>query len=203
MTEQTLAVRYRRGHRRGQAAYRGPLGLVPDARHRPAAGRRGSDRCSRWCRRSRQRSRSAGFFWSAASLLVIHAFSIKAWRGFLWSLLLGVLYLVAGGWLAFFPFTGIITLTILLAALFIAEGVLEVVMALQRAAARGLGLAAAQRHHRRRRGRADRRRVAELGDLGDRAARRHQSDLHRRELHRAGVGRAARGDCGNGVTRDE
>jgi uncharacterized membrane protein HdeD (DUF308 family) len=36
-----------------------------------------------------------------------------------------------GGWLAFFPFTGIITLTILLAALFLAEGVLEVIMAMR------------------------------------------------------------------------
>jgi uncharacterized membrane protein HdeD (DUF308 family) len=64
-------------------------------------------------------------------LLVIHAFSIQQWRGFLVGLLLGVLYLVAGGWLAFFPFAGIITLTVLLAALFLAEGVLEVVMAVR------------------------------------------------------------------------
>lgn len=64
-------------------------------------------------------------------LLIVHAFSVKGWRGFLWSLLIGILYLVAGGWLAFFPFTGIITLTILLAAMFLAEGVLEVVMALR------------------------------------------------------------------------
>jgi uncharacterized membrane protein HdeD (DUF308 family) len=62
-------------------------------------------------------------------LLIVHAFSVKGWRGFLWSLLIGILYLVAGGWLAFFPFTGIITLTILLAAMFLVEGVLEVVMA--------------------------------------------------------------------------
>ncbi len=62
-------------------------------------------------------------------LIVIHAFSIKQWRGFLWGLLVGALYIVAGAWLAFLPFTGIITLTILLAALFLAEGVLEVVMA--------------------------------------------------------------------------
>jgi len=64
-------------------------------------------------------------------MLLIHAFSIKEWRGFLLELLIGVLYLVAGGWLAFFPFTGIITLTILLAALFLAEGVLEVIMAVR------------------------------------------------------------------------
>jgi len=62
-------------------------------------------------------------------VLVVHALSTRAWTGFLWSLLIGLLYLVAGGWLAFFPFTGIITLTILLAALFLAEGALEVILA--------------------------------------------------------------------------
>src|SRR5690349_21567814 len=51
------------------------------------------------------------------------------WRGFLWELLLGLLYAVAGAYLAFFPLTGIITLTILLAAMFLVEGVLEIVMA--------------------------------------------------------------------------
>ncbi len=64
-------------------------------------------------------------------VLVMHALSTRAWTGFLWSLLIGLLYVVAGGWLAFFPFTGIITLTILLAALFLAEGALEVMMALR------------------------------------------------------------------------
>lgn len=68
-------------------------------------------------------------FLVGGAVLAIHAFSAQGWRGFLMELLLGVLYLVAGGWLAFFPFTGIITLTILLAALFIAEGVLEAGMA--------------------------------------------------------------------------
>jgi uncharacterized membrane protein HdeD (DUF308 family) len=64
-------------------------------------------------------------------VLLVHAFSIKEWRGFLMELLIGVLYAVAGAWLAFFPFTGIVTLTILLAALFLAEGVLEVIMAVR------------------------------------------------------------------------
>ncbi len=64
-------------------------------------------------------------------LMVMHAFSALGWRGFLLGLLIGVLYVVAGAWLAFFPFTGIITLTLLLAALFIAEGVLEIVMAVR------------------------------------------------------------------------
>jgi uncharacterized membrane protein HdeD (DUF308 family) len=67
-------------------------------------------------------------FLAAGVVMIIHAFSIQKWGGFLMELLLGVLYLVAGGWLAFFPLTGIVTLTILLAALFLAEGVLEVIM---------------------------------------------------------------------------
>ena len=70
-------------------------------------------------------------FLIAGVVLVVHAFSIQGWRGFILGLLVGALYIVAGGWLAFFPFTGIITLTILLAALFLAEGVLEVIMALR------------------------------------------------------------------------
>jgi len=67
-------------------------------------------------------------FLAAGIVMIIHAFSIQKWGGFLMELLLGVLYLFAGGWLAFFPFTGIVTLTILLAALFLLEGVLEVIM---------------------------------------------------------------------------
>jgi uncharacterized membrane protein HdeD (DUF308 family) len=58
-------------------------------------------------------------------LQIVHAFSTRAWSEFLLDLLIGVLYLVAGGWLAFLPLTGIITLTVLLALLFIFEGVLE------------------------------------------------------------------------------
>jgi uncharacterized membrane protein HdeD (DUF308 family) len=70
-------------------------------------------------------------FLVSGALLIVHAFSSQQWRGFIWGLLLGVLYVIAGGWLAFFPFTGIITLTLLLAALFLAEGVLEVIMAVR------------------------------------------------------------------------
>lgn len=42
---------------------------------------------------------------------------------------MGVLFLVAGGWLAFFPLTGIVTLTIFLAAMFVVQGVIEIAMA--------------------------------------------------------------------------
>jgi len=56
---------------------------------------------------------------------IIHAFSTRAWSEFFLDLLIGILYLVAGAWLAFFPLTGIITLTILLALMFIVQGVIE------------------------------------------------------------------------------
>lgn len=64
-------------------------------------------------------------------MMILHAFNAPAWQGFLWELLIGILYAVAGGYLAFFPLTGLVTLAILLAMLFIAEGVFEVIMALR------------------------------------------------------------------------
>jgi uncharacterized membrane protein HdeD (DUF308 family) len=70
-------------------------------------------------------------FMIGGGVMVAHAFSSMGWRGFLLNFLIGALYLVAGAWLAFLPFTGIITLTILLAALFLAEGVLEMIMAIR------------------------------------------------------------------------
>lgn len=60
---------------------------------------------------------------------IIHAFSTQKWSSFFFNLLVGILYVFAGGWLAFFPFTGILTLTIFLAAMFIVQGILEFGMA--------------------------------------------------------------------------
>jgi uncharacterized membrane protein HdeD (DUF308 family) len=62
---------------------------------------------------------------------VVHAFATSGWRAFGHNLLVGLLFAVVGAYLAFFPLTGIITLTILLAALFIVEGYLELMMALR------------------------------------------------------------------------
>lgn len=64
-------------------------------------------------------------------MMILHAFSAQAWQGFLWSLLIGILYVVAGGYLAFFPLTGLLTLAILLVILFLAEGIFETIMAFQ------------------------------------------------------------------------
>jgi uncharacterized membrane protein HdeD (DUF308 family) len=64
-------------------------------------------------------------------IVILHAFQSPGWSGFLWELAIGILYVVAGGYLAFFPLTGLVTLAILLAILFVAEGIFEVMMALR------------------------------------------------------------------------
>jgi uncharacterized membrane protein HdeD (DUF308 family) len=62
-------------------------------------------------------------------MMIVHAFQAPGWGGFLWEVLIGLLYVVVGGYLAFFPIAGLLTLTVVIAALFIAEGVFESIMA--------------------------------------------------------------------------
>ena len=65
----------------------------------------------------------------SSAFQISQSFSIREWAGFLWNLLIGVMYLVVGFWLAFDPFAGIIGLTVLLAITFIAHGTMEAAMA--------------------------------------------------------------------------
>ncbi len=67
-------------------------------------------------------------FMVSGLIMLIHSFSITRWGALLLNLLIGALYVFVGAYLAFFPLTGIITLTLMLAALFMAEGVLQIVM---------------------------------------------------------------------------
>ena len=67
-------------------------------------------------------------FMISGVIALVHSFKITRWGALLLNLLIGALYVLAGAYLAFFPFTGIVTLTLLLAALFLAEGVMQVVM---------------------------------------------------------------------------
>jgi uncharacterized membrane protein HdeD (DUF308 family) len=64
-------------------------------------------------------------------MMIMHAFQAPGWQGFLWELLTGILYAFAGAYLAFFPFTGLITLALVLSVLFIIEGIFEVIMAIR------------------------------------------------------------------------
>ena len=71
--------------------------------------------------------------------MTIHAFSSGQWRGALWSGVTGLLYLVAGGLLAFFPLRSILALTIVLSALFLAEGIVEIILAFRIRPQKGWG----------------------------------------------------------------
>lgn len=62
-------------------------------------------------------------------LQVVHAFGTREWSEFLLDLASGAVFVFVGAWLAFFPLTGILTLTFLLAVTFIVRGLLELVMA--------------------------------------------------------------------------
>lgn len=60
---------------------------------------------------------------------LIHAFSIRPWRGAALPIAGGALYAVAGALLLAFPVSGALTLTIVVAVLLIADGVVRIVLA--------------------------------------------------------------------------
>jgi|SoiMethySBSTD1v2_1073268.scaffolds.fasta_scaffold84130_2 uncharacterized membrane protein HdeD (DUF308 family) len=68
-------------------------------------------------------------FLFAGVFTIVHAFSAGNWRGFFWNLLIGILYTVGGAYLVFLPLAGVLTLTMLVAAIFLADGILEIIMA--------------------------------------------------------------------------
>jgi uncharacterized membrane protein HdeD (DUF308 family) len=68
-------------------------------------------------------------FLIAGIVQIVHAFSTQKWSQFFLNVLIGAIYIIAGGWLAFFPLTGIIALTAFLAGMFVVQGVIEFSMA--------------------------------------------------------------------------
>lgn len=70
---------------------------------------------------------------------IIFSFSTTKWSDFFLELIVGIVFAIAGVWLAFFPLTGILTLTILLALAFLARGVLEIVSAFRMRPLEGWG----------------------------------------------------------------
>jgi uncharacterized membrane protein HdeD (DUF308 family) len=70
-----------------------------------------------------------------ATFQLVHAFKIGAWPRSAWYGLSGVLYAIAGLLVIAFPLGGALTLAVLLAILFIADGALRVVFAMSVSAA--------------------------------------------------------------------
>jgi uncharacterized membrane protein HdeD (DUF308 family) len=61
----------------------------------------------------------------------IHAFQNRHWAGFPWALLGSILYVVAGFLIVLNPVVGTLTLTLILASLFLVSGFVKIVRALQ------------------------------------------------------------------------
>ena len=60
------------------------------------------------------------------ALQIVQSFQVQGWGGFIWALLFGVLTLFVGGSLIFNPLAGMVSLTLLVAVLFLATGVVKV-----------------------------------------------------------------------------
>lgn len=71
---------------------------------------------------------------------IIHAFMSKGWRGFVFGLLSGVLYVIAGLMIMNEPVGGAILLTILIAAALFVGGIVRIVLALRHRDMRAWGL---------------------------------------------------------------
>ncbi|VVC03692.1 Uncharacterised protein [Candidatus Burarchaeum australiense] len=59
---------------------------------------------------------------------IVFAFLAKKWSGFMLALLLGLVFLVAGGVLLFSPLHGVLTLTLLLGAFMLVAGCIKIAM---------------------------------------------------------------------------
>ena len=59
---------------------------------------------------------------------VFQAFSVQSWTGFIWQLLIGIIMLLGGIAIYMSPATGSIALTLVIAAVFIAKGVFQIVL---------------------------------------------------------------------------
>ncbi len=66
---------------------------------------------------------------SAGAAKVVYAFQIRERGGFIWQLLLGVLYAATGVMLFVYPRTGVLTLTLLLGSFLLTEAVFELSLA--------------------------------------------------------------------------
>ena len=66
---------------------------------------------------------------SAGAAKLVYAFQTRAQGGFVWKLLLSILYIATGVMLFVNPLTGVLTLTLLLGSFLLTEGVFELILA--------------------------------------------------------------------------
>ncbi len=75
----------------------------------------------------------------SGAALLYHAFQADRWRLRLWSGAIGLIYLITGVYLVFFPLTGLLTLTLLMGVLFVVQGLVELNIALAHRGSAGWG----------------------------------------------------------------
>jgi len=73
-------------------------------------------------------------------LQLIHSFQAKGWKSLILSMLIGVLYLVAGYLVIVNPLEVSVMITLILAIIFICVGIARIVMAMQHMAYKGWGM---------------------------------------------------------------
>ena len=72
----------------------------------------------------------AGWFFAILGVIqIVQAFRVTDWSGFLWALAFGVLTLIVGGVLLFDPLAGMVSLTVLVAVLFLVTGIAKTMFA--------------------------------------------------------------------------
>jgi len=62
---------------------------------------------------------------------LVFAFHTRSFGGFVWQVLLGILYFLVGAYLLLYPVAGLATVTFALAIYLLAEGVLELILSLR------------------------------------------------------------------------
>lgn len=70
---------------------------------------------------------------------IIQSFQVKGWAGFVWHLLIGVIQLVGGVLIYLNPLAGAIAITALIAVVFLAQGLSQIVLAIRLRPAPGWG----------------------------------------------------------------
>lgn len=62
---------------------------------------------------------------------IIQAFGVTGWGGFIWQLIIGIVMLIGGVAIWINPVLGALTLTVVVAAVFLAKGVVQIILSFQ------------------------------------------------------------------------
>jgi uncharacterized membrane protein HdeD (DUF308 family) len=59
---------------------------------------------------------------------IVQAWSMRSWGGFAWQLIIGILFVLGGFDMAFFPLSGAITLALVLGVVFLVKGIIQLIL---------------------------------------------------------------------------